>query len=212
MPGLATAFLWQDARPWHRRWHASGRSGSASTPQVPRSGSRRRSATQGLSWWPVPIRACCRRQAKTKSSNGVPATPIGGMRWRSVGSCIFLQKTVRAVARPKCRRRRGCWHSGNRLRTFVAKVFPRSRVRASTAPLSTTASQRTATGQSGRTKSTLLTSGAQYLDGTTDITRTFWTGPGVPPQALREQATRVLKGHINIATLVFPRGVGGAQY
>jgi Xaa-Pro aminopeptidase len=55
----------------------------------------------------------------------------------------------------------------------------------------------------------LIDSGAQYLDGTTDITRTFWTGPGVPPQTLREQATRVLKGHINIATLVFPRGVGG---
>ncbi len=57
----------------------------------------------------------------------------------------------------------------------------------------------------------LIDSGAQYLDGTTDITRTFWTGPGVPPQALREQVTRVLKGHIAIATLVFPRGVGGAH-
>ena len=57
----------------------------------------------------------------------------------------------------------------------------------------------------------LIDSGAQYLDGTTDITRTLWTGPGVPPQALREQVTRVLKGHIAIATLVFPRGVGGAH-
>ena len=57
----------------------------------------------------------------------------------------------------------------------------------------------------------LIDSGAQYLDGTTDITRTLWTGPDVPPQALREQVTRVLKGHIAIATLVFPRGVGGAH-
>jgi Xaa-Pro aminopeptidase len=57
----------------------------------------------------------------------------------------------------------------------------------------------------------LIDSGAQYLDGTTDITRTLWTGPDVPPQALREQVTRVLKGHIAIATLVFPRGVSGAH-
>lgn len=57
----------------------------------------------------------------------------------------------------------------------------------------------------------LIDSGAQYLDGTTDVTRTVWTGPTDPPQALREQATRVLKGHIAIATLVFPRGVSGAH-
>jgi Xaa-Pro aminopeptidase len=57
----------------------------------------------------------------------------------------------------------------------------------------------------------LIDSGAQYLDGTTDITRTVWTGPDLPPQTLREQATRVLKGHIAIATLVFPQGTGGAH-
>jgi Xaa-Pro aminopeptidase len=57
----------------------------------------------------------------------------------------------------------------------------------------------------------LIDSGAQYLSGTTDITRTVWTGPGNPPQCLREQVTRVMKGHIAIATLVFPRGVGGAH-
>jgi Xaa-Pro aminopeptidase len=57
----------------------------------------------------------------------------------------------------------------------------------------------------------LIDSGAQYIDGTTDVTRTVWTGPADPPQALREQVTRVLKGHIAIATLVFPRGVGGAH-
>jgi Xaa-Pro aminopeptidase len=57
----------------------------------------------------------------------------------------------------------------------------------------------------------LIDSGAQYPDGTTDITRTVWTGPGTPPQAVREQVTRVMQGHIAIATLVFPRGVGGAH-
>jgi Xaa-Pro aminopeptidase len=57
----------------------------------------------------------------------------------------------------------------------------------------------------------LIDSGAQYLDGTTDITRTIWTGPSNPPAVVREQVTRVMKGHIAIATLVFPRGVGGVH-
>lgn len=57
----------------------------------------------------------------------------------------------------------------------------------------------------------LIDSGAQYEDGTTDITRTVWTGPDMPPQALRERVTRVLKGHIALATLVFPKGVTGAH-
>jgi Xaa-Pro aminopeptidase len=57
----------------------------------------------------------------------------------------------------------------------------------------------------------LIDSGGQFLDGTTDITRTVWTGPGKPPAGLREQVTRVMKGHIAIATLVFPHGVGGAH-
>ena len=55
----------------------------------------------------------------------------------------------------------------------------------------------------------LIDSGGQYLDGTTDITRTLWTGPGPAPAALRERATRVLKGHIALATLRFPSGVAG---
>ena len=57
----------------------------------------------------------------------------------------------------------------------------------------------------------LIDSGAQYPDGTTDITRTVWTGPGTPPDAVREQVTRVMQGHIAIATVVFPKGVGGAH-
>ena len=57
----------------------------------------------------------------------------------------------------------------------------------------------------------LIDSGAQYTDGTTDITRTVWTGPDAAPDAVREHVTRVLKGHIAIAALVFPEGVGGAH-
>ncbi len=57
----------------------------------------------------------------------------------------------------------------------------------------------------------LINSGAQYLDGTTDVTRTVWTGPDAPPDELRARATRVMKGHIAVATLVFPQGVGGAH-
>jgi Xaa-Pro aminopeptidase len=55
----------------------------------------------------------------------------------------------------------------------------------------------------------LIDSGAQFPDGTTDITRTIWTGRGTPPNTLRDRFTRVLKGHIAIATLVFPQGVAG---
>ena len=57
----------------------------------------------------------------------------------------------------------------------------------------------------------LIDSGAQYPDGTTDVTRTVWTGPGDPPDEVRDQVTRVMQGHIAIATSVFPKGVGGAH-
>lgn len=55
----------------------------------------------------------------------------------------------------------------------------------------------------------LIDSGGQYLDGTTDITRTLWTGPGTAPAALRERYTRVLRGHVALSTLRFPKGVAG---
>ena len=57
----------------------------------------------------------------------------------------------------------------------------------------------------------LIDSGAQYRDGTTDITRTLWTGPGPAPADVKARVTRVMKGHIAIATAVFPQGVGGAH-
>jgi Xaa-Pro aminopeptidase len=55
----------------------------------------------------------------------------------------------------------------------------------------------------------LVDSGAQYLDGTTDVTRTVAVGEPTPEQ--RDRFTRVLKGHIAIALQRFPRGTNGAQ-
>ncbi|RMF07516.1 MAG: aminopeptidase P family protein [Alphaproteobacteria bacterium] len=56
----------------------------------------------------------------------------------------------------------------------------------------------------------LVDSGAQYLDGTTDVTRTVAIG-GTPSAEQRDRFTRVLKGHIAIATARFPKGTTGAQ-
>jgi Xaa-Pro aminopeptidase len=55
----------------------------------------------------------------------------------------------------------------------------------------------------------LIDSGAQYEDGTTDITRTVVVGE--PSEEMRDRFTRVLKGHIAIATAVFPENTSGAQ-
>jgi Xaa-Pro aminopeptidase len=55
----------------------------------------------------------------------------------------------------------------------------------------------------------LIDSGAQYEDGTTDITRTV--AIGAPSNEMRARFTRVLKGHIAIATALFPDGTTGAQ-
>ncbi|MFV1852287.1 MAG: aminopeptidase P family protein [Thalassospira sp.] len=55
----------------------------------------------------------------------------------------------------------------------------------------------------------LIDSGGQYLDGTTDITRT--TVIGEPTQEHRDRFTRVLKGHIALARAIFPVGTTGQQ-
>lgn len=55
----------------------------------------------------------------------------------------------------------------------------------------------------------LLDSGAQYTDGTTDITRTI--AIGVPTREMKERATLVLKAHIAVASAKFPEGTSGAQ-
>ena len=56
----------------------------------------------------------------------------------------------------------------------------------------------------------LLDSGGQYLDGTTDITRTVWLGGKIPAQAKRDY-TYVLKGHLMLGHIRWPRGTRGNQ-
>jgi Xaa-Pro aminopeptidase len=55
----------------------------------------------------------------------------------------------------------------------------------------------------------LIDSGAQYPDGTTDVTRTVIVGK--PTADMRDRFTRVLKGHIALATARFPEGTIGMQ-
>ncbi|MDE6628798.1 MAG: aminopeptidase P family protein [Muribaculaceae bacterium] len=55
----------------------------------------------------------------------------------------------------------------------------------------------------------LIDSGAQYLTGTTDITRTIAMGTPTPQE--RHDFTLVMKGHISLATAIFPEGTRGAQ-
>lgn len=55
----------------------------------------------------------------------------------------------------------------------------------------------------------LVDSGGQYLDGTTDVTRTV--AVGTPTEEQRDRYTRVLKGHIALARAVFPEGTTGSQ-
>lgn len=55
----------------------------------------------------------------------------------------------------------------------------------------------------------LVDSGAQYLDGTTDVTRTV--AIGTPSAEMKDRFTRVLKGHIALAMCRFPKGTTGSQ-
>jgi Xaa-Pro aminopeptidase len=55
----------------------------------------------------------------------------------------------------------------------------------------------------------LVDSGGQYTGGTTDITRTIAVGE--PTKEMKDNNTRVLKGHIAIASMKFPDGITGAQ-
>ncbi|MHB1219400.1 MAG: aminopeptidase P family protein [Alphaproteobacteria bacterium] len=58
----------------------------------------------------------------------------------------------------------------------------------------------------------LVDSGAQYLDGTTDVTRTVFVPGGAEPTAeQKDRYTRVLKGHIVLALARFPAGTSGSQ-
>ncbi|MBA4764421.1 MAG: aminopeptidase P family protein [Erythrobacter sp.] len=55
----------------------------------------------------------------------------------------------------------------------------------------------------------LCDSGGQYPDGTTDITRTVWVGPGEPTAEMVDRNTRVLKGHIELDLARFPDKTSG---
>jgi Xaa-Pro aminopeptidase len=55
----------------------------------------------------------------------------------------------------------------------------------------------------------LVDSGGQYQDGTTDVTRTMVVG--TPTAEMQDRFTRVLKGHIALASAVFPAGTRGVQ-
>ncbi len=61
----------------------------------------------------------------------------------------------------------------------------------------------------GRGELLLIDSGAQYLDGTTDVTRTVAVGK--PSNEQKRNFTLVLQGHIALATARFPRGTTGSQ-
>ncbi len=55
----------------------------------------------------------------------------------------------------------------------------------------------------------LVDSGGQYLDGTTDVTRTMIVG--TPTDDMKKRFTQVLKGHIALDCAVFPKGTAGGQ-
>lgn len=55
----------------------------------------------------------------------------------------------------------------------------------------------------------LIDSGGQYPEGTTDVTRTVWTGPDAPPASLKDVFTRVLKGNLRLGRARFPVGTKG---
>ena len=100
-----------------------------------------------------------------------------------------LRRENRRASRPVVRQ-----HLRRRARTARSSITGRAR--------RPTASSRTGTLY-------LIDSGGQYVDGTTDITRTVPIGE--PTEEMRDRFTRVLKGHIAIATAVFPKGTRGSQ-
>ena len=57
----------------------------------------------------------------------------------------------------------------------------------------------------------LIDSGGQYPSGTTDVTRTVWSGDEAAPDIVRDHVTRVLQGHVALARARFPEGVHGGR-
>ncbi len=185
--------------------------GAGGSRRARRSGSPRRCARPARSWSAGRIPACCRRPART------PVEQQGARNAHArdaVAVCRFLHFLAETGPR-----------GGETEMSAAAKLLAlRQEVegfRGESFPAISGAGEHGAIIHYRVTEETnrpirpnevyLIDSGAQYPDGTTDITRTIWTGPGEPPAELRERVTRVMKGHIAIATLVFPQGVGGAH-
>jgi Xaa-Pro aminopeptidase len=57
----------------------------------------------------------------------------------------------------------------------------------------------------------LIDSGGQYVQGTTDVTRTLWVAGKPPAKDAVDAFTRVLRGHIGLAMVRFPKGTNGMQ-
>ena len=108
------------------------------------------------------------------------------------------------------RRRRGAGKLPPRHRPAQGHFVPdHRRLRGRTAAIVHYRVTRASNRRIGTNELFLIDSGAQYEDGTTDITRTV--AVGTPTEEMRDRFTRVLKGHIAIATAVFPEGTSGAQ-
>ena len=57
----------------------------------------------------------------------------------------------------------------------------------------------------------LCDSGGQYITGTTDVTRTFFFGNMKPNKVIKSFYTKVLKGHVSLSMIKFPRNTKGVQ-
>ena len=184
---------------------AGAASGCGSIPPARRSGSPRRCARRARRWWPGPdpclLPKACKNDVGAagrpqrpcaRRGGGVPVPALSGGGWPD------------GAARPKCRRRRSCWRLRQEVEGFRGESFPAI----SGAGEHGAIIHYRVTEETNRpirpNEVYLIDSGAQFPDGTTDITRTVWTGPGEPPAELRERVTRVLKGHIAIATAGVP--------
>ncbi len=108
--------------------------------------------------------------------------------------------------------RRSCWRFRRRGRAFPRGIpFPPSPAPANTAPIvHYRVTPKSPIAASAPDEVYLIDSGGQFLDGTTDITRTLWTGRGGAGGDQGSGDTRVMQGHIALATGALPGRRGGA--
>ena len=139
---------------------------------------------------------CSRRPAPRWRRSG----PLPGM----AGSAAARRQSGRGGCR--CPTRAG---AGGGPAIPWAQLRLRSRRTAPTAPCRITAPRRRVTRKLTGDTLYLIDSGGQYLDATTDITRTV--ALGTPSAEMRTRFTLVLKGMIAISLAVFPEGTSGAQ-